>query len=229
MNHRLVPPWLLFALFLALLFPGCAAYRPLQIESAKTRGYVISPRFDQAYYYADRDNTLYYILRSHTVDRATHQPVDQIFTLRIFWRPIGGKTSLQNTALNATYRYALMTPTSVGLYEGAGFVRLYGKNGKHRLPIRIMDGDLRLTQASSNFQDNIGRARIRGNINATFDDARAVDLLHQAQQDFFAKSLQTAVVPVPPSTGPASTSQPSTFPSPFLLPAAPPAATAPSR
>ncbi|HVX86287.1 MAG TPA: hypothetical protein VH253_16000 [Phycisphaerae bacterium] len=228
MNHRLAPLWLLLALVLAPLLTGCAAYRPLQIESAKTRGYVISPRFSQAYYYADRDNTLYYILRSHTVDRTTHQPVDQIFTLRVFWRPIGGKTSLDNTALNATYRYALMTPNSVGLYEGAGFVRLFGKNGKHRLPARIMDGDLRLTQASSNFQDNIGRARIRGNVNALFDQVRAADALHQAQQDFFAKSRETALAPVPPATGPAPASQPTTFPSPFLLPTAPPD-TSPAR
>jgi hypothetical protein len=210
---------------LAASATGCAAYRPLQIEPIARKGYVVAPKFSQGYYYADRDNNLYYILRSKGLDPATRKPVDQLFTLRVFWRPIGGKTTLDPTGLNATWRYVLMTPDSLGIYEGAGFVRLFGKNGRRRLPARIMDGDLRLTQSSANFQDTLGRARIRGNVNAIFDDVRGRELLLDAQREFFARSLATGAATRPAATTPAvPTSQPN-FENPFLLP---PPASAPA-
>jgi hypothetical protein len=223
-KHVALPSLLLAAL--AASATGCAAYRPLQIEPVARKGYVVSPKFSQGYYYADRDNNLYYLLRSRGVDPATRKPVDQLLTVRIFWRPIGGKTTLDPTGLNATWRYVLMTPDSVGMYEGAGFVRLFGKTGRRRLPARIMDGDLRLTQSSANFQDTLGRARIRGNISALFDDVRAREMLLDAQREFFARSLATGATTRPAATRAAPTSQPN-FENPFLLPA-PASTTAPS-
>ncbi len=221
--RKFVLPALLVAA-LAASTGGCAAYRPLQIEPLAQKGYVISPRFSQAYYYADRDGTLYYILRSQTVDATSGKPVDQILTARIFWRPVGGKTTLENSALNATFRYALMTPDAVGVYEGAGFARIYGKTGRNRLPVRIMDGDLRLTQKSAKFPDTLGRARIRGNLTATFNDVKTVEMYQAAQREFFARSLATGAASQP-ATGPTvPTSQPN-FESPFLLP---PPATGPA-
>jgi hypothetical protein len=177
---------------------GCAAYRILQIEPVGKKGTIIAPKFDQSYYYYDRDDTLHFVMRSSTTDRATGKPVEQIATVRVFWRPVGGKTSLNPSSLNATYRYVLMTPDTVGMYEGAGFVRLWGKNGRPRLDARLMDGDLRLTQSSVNFVDNLGRARIRGNFSAYYDDARAMEMLMDAQREFFARSLLSK--PAAPAT-----------------------------
>ena len=168
---------------------GCTAYRVLEIEPVGKKAAVVAPKFDTSYYYYDRDQNLYFVMRSRTKDRVTGKAVDQIATVRVFWRPVGGKTSMNNTSLNATFRYVLMTPNSVGMYEGAGFVRLWGKNGKAKLKARIMDGDLRLTQSSVNFVDSLGRARIRGNISATYDDVRAMDMWMEAHWEFFARSL----------------------------------------
>ena len=128
-------------------------------------------------------------MRSATTDKATGKPLEQVATVRVFWRPVGGRTSMNNTSLNATYRYVLMTPDSVGMYEGAGFVRLWGKNGAATLQARLMDGDLRLTEASANFVDTLGRAKIRGNFSAVYDDKRALDMLLAAHREFFARSL----------------------------------------
>src|ERR1035437_8833015 len=163
-------------LLLAAAFSGCAAYRPLQIEPVGKKVTVIVPKFTSSHYSSDRDKNLYFVMRSQTTDAATKKTVDQVLTVRVFWRPVGGKTSLNITSLNATYRYVLMTPDSVGMYEGAGFVRLWGKNGRATLQGRLMDGDLRLAQASVNFVDTLGRARIRGNFTATYDDARALEM-----------------------------------------------------
>jgi hypothetical protein len=178
---------------------GCAAYRVLQIEPVAKKGTVISPKFSESYYYVDRDQNVYFVMRSSTVDKATGKPVEQIATVRVFWRPVGGKTSMDTSSLNATYRYVLMTPDTVGMYEGAGFVRLWGKNGAKKLDARLMDGDLRLTQSSVNFVDNLGRARIRGNFSARYDDAKAMEMLMAAHREFFARSLGSK-----PATQPAT-------------------------
>ena len=104
---------------------------------------------------------------------------------------------LQRKAIKQDPLLGLVAAVSVGMYEGAGFVRLFGKTGRRRLPARIMDGDLRLTQSSANFQDTLGRARIRGNISALFDDVRAREMLLDAQREFFARSLATGATTRP--------------------------------
>ncbi len=198
-----------------MLAGGCAAYRPLQIEPIAKKGAVIQPKFGDAYYRYDEDGTMYVVARSTTVDKVTGQSVDQIFTARIFWRPVGGKTSMNKTSLNATYRYVLMSPNAVGVYEGAGFVRLWGKKGSKTIEARVMDGDLRLTEASVTFNDTIGRARMRGRILAKNDEAKALDMHLQAHRDLFARSL--AINPAEkkvPVTGDLTTAPASTAPSP---------------
>lgn len=209
---------------LAAMGCGCAAYRPLQLEPLKNKAAIVEPHFSGGYYYEDRDHTLYYVMRTHTTDPTTGQRVEEGLVVRVFWRPVGGKTTMEKTGLNATWRYIVMTPTAIGMYEGAGFVRLFGATGRARLPARIMDGDLRLTEASSKFVDNLGRARVRGNVSGRFSDVEATKMLHEMQQDFFARSLVTGeALPVPGSGG--VTTQPATsrpnFNSEFLLPVTP--------
>ena len=220
------------ALVVAALFAGCTSYRPLQIEPVGKKSLAIVPKFTDSYYYFDRDQNLFVVMRSRTTDAATNKPVDQVFIARIFWRPIGGKTSMNITSLNATYRYALMTPDSVGMYEGAGFIRLTGKNGEATLKCRLMDGDLRLTQASASFVDTLGRAHVQGNFSATYDDARAMGMLMDAHREFFARSLLSKPAPAAtqpgepreedfptaPEPGPA----PTTTPGSEFVPVAPP-------
>jgi hypothetical protein len=194
------------------LLSACAVYRPLQLEPVK-RSTPIAPQFSESYYYYDRDKDINIVLRSHSKDPATGKPVEQVVTIRAFWHPIGGITTLNSTAVNATFRYLIMTPDAVGLYEGAGFVRLQSKTGTKKFEARVMDGDMTLMQASATFVDNIGRARINGYVKATYDDAKAMDLMLGAQREFFARSLLSKP-PKPPATAtaPASTN-PSTEPS----------------
>ncbi len=211
MKH-LKPVAVCLLVVLALIsFTSCTAYRHFQIESVNKKDTVVVPQFSDSYYYFDRDHTLYFIMRSHTKDTATGKPVDQIATFRIFWRPVGGRTTMDPSALNATYRYVLMTPDAVGMYEGAGFVRLWGADGVHKLKARVMDGDLRLTEASTNFVDTLGRSRVRGNFMAIYNDANAFDMLLKAHQEFFNRSY---TIQYPPTSQPAtgSATHPSTMP-----------------
>jgi hypothetical protein len=207
-------------LLVALFFGGCAAYRPLQIEPLAKNGAVVAPRFQEAYYYFDREHTLFFVMRSKTVDKATSKTVEQFATFRVFWYPVGGRTTMDPTALNATYRYVVISGNVVGMYEGAGFVRLWDNDGDHRMRARLMDGDLRLTEASAGFVDTIGRSRVRGNFSAIYDDAKALDMLLATHQEFFARSLN--IKPVEPTSPALSTTRPSTSrPAPVDFPTTP--------
>ena len=146
-----------FTLTLPLLLCACQVYAPIQLTPVKTTTPVV-PRFTQNYYYFDRDQDLYFVMRSHSTDAASGKPVDQIATVHVFWHPQGGVTTLNSSALNATFRYLVMTPDAVGMYEGAGFVRLFSKMGAGKFNARITDGDMRLSQASTSFVDTLGRA-----------------------------------------------------------------------
>ena len=190
--------WILILLAVAPLLTGCAVYQPVEIAPAKNTP-PVAPRFTQSYYYYDRDQNLYFVMKSHTIDPVAGKPVDQIATIRVFWRPRGGVTTLDSTALNATFRYIVMTPDSVGMYEGAGFVRLLSKTGAGKFNARIMRADLRLSESSKSFVDTLGRARISGYFSAIFDETVALDALLGAQREFFARSLE-----MKPATQPAS-------------------------
>ncbi len=194
-------------LLLALpLLAACGIYTPLQIEPAR-KAPTIAPRFSESYYSYDRDQTLNFILRSSSTDAATGKPVEQVATIRVFWRPKGGVTTLNPSALNSTFRYVIMTPDTLGIYEGAGFVLLNSRTGAGKMQARVMDSDMRLTQKSDGFVDNLGRARMKGTFAANYNDEKAAEMLLQAQQEFFGRSLETK-----PTTSPATAPAGATLP-----------------
>ncbi len=190
-NYHL--PMIVLTLLLAFLAGGCSSFRPLQIEPVAKKKAIVRPDVRSATYRADRDNNLYFILKSNNKDRASGEPVEQTLIIRMFWRPVGGKTSLEPSALNCTYRYIVTTPSAEGMYEGAGLLRVYDKIGK-RMDARLVDGDLRLSEATENFVDSLGRCRIYGNFTADFAEAKTMSDVIEAQRGFFARSLPGALV-----------------------------------
>jgi hypothetical protein len=206
-------PHVAAVVLVALVLAGCATYAPLEIEPVR-RTAAIAPRFSQSYYFFDQDQNLHFIMKADTTDQATGKPVTQIATIRVFWHPKGGVTTLNAAALNATFRYIVMTPDAVGMYEGAGFVRLNSADGKYKFTARVVDGDLRLTQSSASFSDALGRSHFRGYFTALYNDAVALDMLLAAHREFFARSLVTGPTTSPgPATAPSPESWgiPSTF------------------
>jgi hypothetical protein len=200
------------------LLACCGIYTPLQIEPAR-KAPAVSPRFSESYYAYDRDRTVSFIMRSQGTDEASGKPIEQIATIRVFWRPKGGVTTINASALNATLRYVVMTPDSMGIYEGAGFVLLNSATGAGKMHARVMDSDLRLTQKSASFLDTLGRARMKGAFAAAFNDEKTAQLMLEAQQEFFGNSLNSK-----PATLPAA---PPAMTSPATAPATSPASTLP--
>ena len=181
--------FMVMAVWLAIGAGGCGMVRrPVTIEPVGRKQAVIQPKFSSITYRVDQDGTLYFVGRASTYDKALNETVEQMLTARVFWRPKGGVTSMNPTSLNATYRYVVMTSTAVGMYEGAGFIRIRGKPGKGKIDARLMDGDLRLSEASTSFVDNIGRCRVRGNFTARYDEAATMETMLQSHRDFFYRS-----------------------------------------
>ncbi|MCL2647839.1 MAG: hypothetical protein FWD61_12640 [Phycisphaerales bacterium] len=179
-------------LFLMLVaFAGCATSKSLQIEPVGKKTTPVVLAFDTAYCYFDRDQNLHIVMRAQATNEKNQKTYDQIFTARVFWRPVGGKTSLNSTSINVTYRYLLIAPDEVGMYEGAGFLRFSDENRKGEIKINLVESNMRLTEASDCFVDTLGRARVRGNFIAKEDNAKAVEMLKAAQQEFFAHSLSS--------------------------------------
>lgn len=193
------------------LLACCGIYTPLQIEPAR-KAPAVSPRFSESYYSYDRDRTLSFIMRSQGTDEASGKPVEQIATIRVFWRPKGGVTTINASALNATLRYVVMTPDSLGIYEGAGFVLLNSPTGAGKMNARVMDSDLRLTQKSETFLDTLGRARMKGAFSAAFNDEKTAQFMLEAQQEFFGRSLNSKPATLPATTSPATAPTSATSP-----------------
>jgi hypothetical protein len=189
-------------------FLPTTAAEPLQIASVEKKGTVVRPNVSNAVFYADGDYVLHVIAESEGADPGTGMPVRQVLIMRIFWVPVGGKTSLNPTSVNFTFRYLLIAPESAAQYEGAGFVRAYGKADAKEMPLRIMNSDLRMTEKTGKFTDVLSRCRVTGNFTARRDDNEAVARIAKAQQEFFAASLEIAEASTRPAaveTMPAAT------------------------
>ena len=200
--------YLLMAIGLGLggmILGGCSAYKPLRIQPIAADSAVIEPDFTVSNYTVDRDQNLYFYMSRQTIDRTTGEPLEQVAVMRVFWQPIGGRTSLNPSSINATFRYVVMTPRSAGLYEGAGFVRIYSTAGSGVMLARIVDGDLRLSESTKDFHDDLGRAVFTGNFSASLDNDTSGQIL-ATQRTFFQRSLDASAGRVPPpATLPAAT------------------------
>jgi hypothetical protein len=196
-----------------VLDPLMGAYAPLQIQSVEKKDKVIQPAFSDVVYYPDRDRVVHVISTAEGTDAATGKPVRQILILRIFWIPVGGKTSMNPTSLNFTFRYLVIAADAAAQYEGAGFARLNDEPDADQLPIRIVDADLRMTEKTEKFVDVLQRCRVAGNITARRDDHETVARLLAAEREYFHATLEISQASTRPAT---SSTAPATRPMPEI-------------
>lgn len=173
----------------ATVLGGCGGFKPLRIAPSRPNVPAVEPRFTQAAYRVDRDQTYHFILWNATTGRGGGN-VEQVLIMRVFWRPVGGKTSLNPDSVNATFRYLVMTPTAVAQYEGAGFVRLEDKPGAEKMDARIVSGDLVLSESTAAFNDTLGRARITGSFSARHMPLETAEKALAARREFFLRTFE---------------------------------------
>ena len=93
----------------------------------------------------------------------------QITRVRMFTRPIAGKTPLSNAAGNAVVQHAVINDGVLAVYGGAGLLRPSGRPGDDPLAAMLRDGTVRLTRASGGLGDPIGTARVDLSLTAELD------------------------------------------------------------
>lgn len=189
-SSRFPAAWVVMAAMLVSSWIGCS--RPLvdgdaqlQIASRDTagrQGDKQSGEFTQAYYRFTDQNTVTVVL----VQGPDEAP-ERVASLEMFWKARAGLTPIDRTATNALVRFyefrdTAAEPNTVGVYAGAGFMRLHDNPSVGTIDGNLWDADLRLTDRSVDFTDRLGRAVFAGSFTAQRDDARVTSILRELNQ-----------------------------------------------
>lgn len=111
----------------------------------------------------------------------------RVLEVRMFWVAKAGATPIDRTATNTLvrlleFRDSPDEPDALGLYAGAGFMRLHNDPTLDRVGATLWDADLRLTDRSEAFTDRLGRSIVSGSFQARRDDARVTTVLRDLNQ-----------------------------------------------
>ena len=139
---------------------------------------VASAAFGQVLYRYESDSNLTVLLFDGSSDDPT-----RVAVLSMFWRPRAGSTPVDRTATNTVVRYldfdAAAGDDTLGVYAGAGFMRVYSDPAAGGLDGTLFDADLRLIDRSEAFTDRLGRTALAGSFTARRDDARVTTILRR--------------------------------------------------
>lgn len=152
----------------------------LQVTSDDPQGVKLASQFTTGVYALHEDNSATMIL----FDGPEENP-RQAMTLRMFWRPRAGLTPLDPTSTNATVRLVIFPDHAngpVGIYEGAGFLLPRQTPGRPSLRLGLRESNLRLVDASDDFTDLLGPARVVGEFSVQRDDAAVPRIIRQLDQ-----------------------------------------------
>ena len=169
---------------------GCAA--PLRIGDGRLEltsidrlegaGIALADDTTRAIYRLDDTNTLTVLLIQGPADTP-----QRVVEMRMFWKARAGLTPVDRTATNAVVRFYEFRdspdePDSLGLYAGAGFLRLQDDPAGGEVEGTLWDSDVRLSDRSTDFTDRIGRGVLAGSFSATRDDAAVTRIMHELNQ-----------------------------------------------
>ena len=147
---------------------GCGAGGKLSMYSETDPLTMIEGNFDSGIYSFDDTGNITVLLFDGPVDRPA-----RAMTMRMMWKPRVTRTPLDPDATNATIRYVVFSgdeKTTVGLYNGAGYLYPKGRLGSGHLTLSLWQGDLRWSEASDGFEDQLGQVRLRGDFSVHRDD-----------------------------------------------------------
>lgn len=142
----------------------------------------LTDRSTTAIYRLDDQNTLTVLLIQGPADAP-----ERVVELRMFWKSRAGLTPLDRTATNTVVRFfefrdEAEEPQSLGLYAGAGFMRLQDNPAGGEFEATLWDSDVRLSDRSADFTDRIGRGVLAGSFSAVRDDAEVTHVMHELNQ-----------------------------------------------
>lgn len=164
------------------LVDGDAQFQISSRDVADREGLTMSGEFTQAFYRFEDQNTVTVVLIQGPVDAP-----ERIAALEMFWKPRAGLTPIDRSATNALVRFfefrdTQAEPNTVGVYAGAGFMRLHDNPTVGTVEGNLWDADLRLTDRSEAYTDRLGRAVLAGSFTAQRNDAMVTTILRELNQ-----------------------------------------------
>ncbi len=175
------------ALLLLGLLAGCQA-RDSRLEVTSLR----DPYFPETYTLA-LDDCHYHVDGGGDilVGAVTHQglgdgqmPVEQVLTLRVYWRPRPGKTHDDPSTSDALIDYGIYTENGMVRYEGTAFAYVNRPDASGRRRVDLENARLKIRDTHGQAPDVLGGARLRGVLYAEADSNAALSLsrrLHRTQ------------------------------------------------
>ena len=166
-----------------------------------------------AWYRVDDRNTLTLVLLEGDEQRPR-----RAVAVTMFWDSRGGRTPVDRTATNARVHYVDFLPLAngaedatgsndpgagvsdlpeVGVYAGGGFLRLFDDPRDGTLEADLRGFDLRLTDRSQGYRDQLGRAVLSGRVVAERDDQGVTRLMRRLNQRIAASLEYPRLVGLP--------------------------------
>lgn len=162
-----------------LTFGGPKGELAIKPDTPADEGPAIEGRFDTAVYAAEDSQTLHALLIAGPIDDP-----QQVAHLRMFWKPMAGRTPFDPSATNCSVRYIVFRDGEVGLYGGGGLLQPKDTPGADRFDGVLRNATLRLMDATEGFdRAPIGaNALAEGKFDAEHNRIRTLRLLRQVSQ-----------------------------------------------
>lgn len=187
----------------ALLAAGCAAPAGKAATELVGDGARLRTKFVAAAYVVGPASTSVFLSDVPLETLLSDSTPVQVAHFELLWRPIAGMTPMDSDATNVSIRHVLLVDGEVGIYGGAGFVRIRGAPGEGRLRLSITEATIGLLDSSAGFEDLLSPAQLDGDIVAVNDAVMAMRLRQAISQRVTDAFGVPRFVRATPSAGPA--------------------------
>ncbi len=157
--------------------------------SGESRGYLET--FDEGYYAVDPAGNVDIVLRRVVESgNAPAQPITQVIHLRTVWHSVPGRTIADETQINGTVHYFILTGRAGAAFEGAGSIFYTPHRRGKWITGSVDQASLLPTRRLAAGPDLFQRAEIHGRFRAVRDPRRAKTLIHEMNRRFGPRPLR---------------------------------------
>ena len=164
-----------WAVAVSAVLGGCSGRGTLSLTGSTEMDF--SGRFETAVFGVEGRQSLHVVMLAGPADDP-----QQVLHLQMFFVPEAGRTPMDEHATNTAVRYVVFTETGVGVYGGAGLMTPGFQFNSSMLNATLRNANLRLLDASTDYEPTLVLPWADGTIRATRDDARTMALLQQVQR-----------------------------------------------
>ncbi|MHC4066304.1 MAG: hypothetical protein ACYSUQ_09885 [Planctomycetota bacterium] len=168
--------------------PGCAPRTTrFFIQDHRGEG---SPRkyyekFDDCYYCRDAHGNVDIVARRRSpVEGSADHPLTQVLHIHQVWAAVPGRTSAEESMINATVSYLIVSPDSGASFEGGGFVTFSENRKGTEIAGRLESSALTPQRRLGSGADIFDQASVTGTFRARRDKRQVVRLLNEMKRLF---------------------------------------------